>query len=512
MTALEFLAALLTVASLARWWYRRTHLKLPLPPGPPRLPIIGNVFDVPVERASEAYLEMGQKLCSDTICLDAMGTYIVVLNSLSAATDLLEKRSTVYSDRPWMTMLSELVGLGWSLPLLPYGDAWKMGRRMFHQEMSTGPAVARNRRVEQQETRILLSRLLNEPQEFLHHIRHMAGAIIIQTAYGIEVQSKDDPYVHIAEKAIEGPSAASTPGKYLVDALPILKYVPSWFPGGQFKREAAEFRNWADALLNVPFDALSRRIAQGENPDCAATSLLETFGKTSSGTDIKHHIKTTLATMYIAGADTVVSTLATFFLAMVLYPEVQEAARKELDAALGDNRLPSLSDQAAMPYISAIVKESLRWKPVVPLNFPHRLTEDDTYRGYHIPRGSFVVANNWAILHDENIYSNPSTFNPSRFMKGNELDADIQDPAVAAFGFGRRICPGRAMAQDLLWITIASVLATFTISKEVDSEGNEIMPETASLPGFLRHPKPFRCTIKVRSTVHAAMVEESARE
>jgi len=195
---------------------------------------------------------------------------------------------------------------------------------------------------------------------------------------------------------------------------------------------------------------------------------------------------------------------------MVLHPEVQKQAQSELDAVLDGRRLPELSDQVSLPYITAIVKESLRWKPVVPLNFAHRLMEDDVYRGYYIPKGSIVLANNWAILHDEKEYHEPAVFNPNRFMKDGQLNPEVREPA-AAFGHGRRICPGRYMVQDQLWITIASVLATFALSKEMDSNGVEIMPETGSLPGFLSHPKPFQCNIKPRSNAHAMLIEEAAR-
>ncbi|OCH84376.1 cytochrome P450 [Obba rivulosa] len=504
---LDIVAAACALVLLVRLYQRERSPKLLLPPGPPRLPLLGNLFDVPNDGASKIYLQMGQKLGSDVVCLNAVGTYIVVLNSPSAVADLLEKRSTIYSDRPWMIMLCELIGLGWSMPLMPYGETWKLSRKMFHQEFSLG-AVERYRQVELQGARNLLSRLLHQPEGFLEHIRHMAGAVIIRIAYGIEVQAHDDPYIRIAEEAIQAASAASTPGAYLVDALPILKHVPSWLPGTKFKQEAAEFRKWVDATLNSSYAVVQKQIASGDAPDCAATSLLETFGKNASGDlDTEHVIKSTLATIYLAGADTTVSTLATFFLAMALYPDVQVKAREELDAVLGGRRLPELSDQESMPYITSIMKESLRWKPVVPLNFPHRLTEDDVYRGYHLPKGSLVLANNWAILHDEDMYPDPSAFKPDRFMKDGKLDSEIRDPATAAFGFGRRICPGRYMAQDQLWIVIASVLATFEIGKEVDGNGQEIMPETDSLPGFLSHPRPFKCTIKPRSRAHAALVE-----
>ncbi|EMD37283.1 hypothetical protein CERSUDRAFT_83037 [Gelatoporia subvermispora B] len=328
----------------------------------------------------------------------------------------------------------------------------------------------------------------------------------MRVAYGIDAQADDDPYIHLAEHTLHGLSKVSTFGAYLVDIWPILKHIPGWVPGAGFKKEAAEFSKSLNTLLNTPYDELHRRMLEGETPDCAAPSLLETFGK---GANTELVIKRTLAMMYIGGADTTVSTLSSFFLAMTLYPEVQTKAQHELDAVLGGQRLPKFSDQASLPYVTAIMKESLRWKPVVSLNFPHRSTQDDVYRGYHIPEGSLVCSNDWAMMHDESVYPNPSCFNPDRFMKDGGLSAEVEDPATIAFGFGRRICPGRFMAQDMLWIAIASTLATITISKEVNATGEEVMPETRNLPGFLSHPRPFKCTIKPRPS-SVALIEESS--
>lgn len=84
-----------------------------------------------------------------------------------------------------------------------------------------------------------------------------------------------------------------------------------------------------------------------------------------------------------------------FFLAMVNNPEVQAKARKELDAVVGPDRLPTFDDRDSLPYVNAIVKETLRWHSILPLGLSHQLSEDDTYQGYFLPKGSNIVANAW---------------------------------------------------------------------------------------------------------------------
>lgn len=141
---------------------------------------------------------------------------------------------------------------------------------------------------------------------------------------------------------------------------------------------------------------------------------------------------------------------------MVLHPEVAKKAQAELDRVVGQNRLPDFSDKAALSYITAIMKECLRWNPVSPLReslFPyllyantkvtfsavaHRLTEDDVYKGMFMPAGSVVLGNVWAMLHDERHYPEPERFNPERYLKDGKLDSDVRPPEAAAFGFGPR--------------------------------------------------------------------------
>lgn len=123
------------------------------------------------------------------------------------------------------------------------------------------------------------------------------------------------------------------------------------------------------------------------------------------------------------------------------------------------------------------------------------MTTDDEYNGYRLPAGAVVIGNTWwalsrmpvsmpllfthssrAILHDEESYPDPFSFKPERFIKDGKLNPEVQDPEVAAFGFGRRICPGRHMATATIWMAVASILAAFKITKAIDEDGNIIEP------------------------------------
>ncbi|KAJ7210342.1 cytochrome P450, partial [Mycena pura] len=170
--------------------------------------------------------------------------------------------------------------------------------------------------------------------------------------------------------------------------------------------------------------------------------------------------------------------------------------------------LPDFDD--SVPYVDAIMLELLRWRPVGPLSVPHAVTIDDIYKGYyHIPAGAVVVGNSWAVLHDEKIYGpNTDRFIPERWLtESGEINKARREPN-AAFGFGRRICPGRDMAQWSLWISAASILATFNITKGLDENGVPVEPSGEFTSGLLWClPIPHKCDILPRSEAARALIQ-----
>ncbi|KAK7437040.1 hypothetical protein VKT23_018856 [Stygiomarasmius scandens] len=179
---------------------------------------------------------------------------------------------------------------------------------------------------------------------------------------------------------------------------------------------------------------------------------------------------------------------------LIHHPELQVRAQAELDSVV-HSRLPDFSDRDKLPLIEAIINETMRMYPVTPLALPHHSLEDDIYEGYFIPKGATVVGNAWAILHDEQVYHDPHKFNPDRFLGQNPPP----DPALYAFGFGRRICPGRFLALDSAWLVTACILATSTIKKAIDENGKEVEAAIDYVDGLVSHPRPFKCRFVPRS-------------
>ncbi|KAJ7181541.1 cytochrome P450 [Mycena crocata] len=483
--------------------------KLPLPPGPRKLPIVGNFFDLPPTFQWERFMQWSRQYKSDILHLNLAGTSVIVLSSLEATGALLEKRSSIYSDRLQSPMINDLMGVDWSLGLMRYGDAWRKHRRLLNQGFNTVASKTFHPK-ERLATQTLLRRLFADPDGWMEHLRHMAGELILSITYGINVLPDNDPYIDVAEKTLKAFSEASVPGRFLVESFPILTYIPEWVPGAHFKRFAREGRELFGSLLQLPFAETKRQMALGSGPASFTMDALRALESSVQYYD-EDTLKGTSAAMYAAGADTTVAALSTFFLAMLANrtPENTPKSQAEIDSVIGRGNLPDFADEDALPYVGAVVKEVLRWKPVAPFGVPHFLPIEDEYQGYRIPAGSIVIGNIWAILHDEAMYPDPYSFKPERFLLNGKPNPEIKDPQ-AAWGFGRRICPGRHMANSSIWITMASVLSVFDITKAVDKNGQIIEPSFEYFSGLVSAPIPFKCSTRPRSGEAVSLIQATA--
>lgn len=191
-----------------------------------------------------------------------------------------------------------------------------------------------------------------------------------------------------------------------------------------------------------------------------------------------------------------VSSLLSFFLVMMQYPEIQKKAQQEIDTVVGTDRLPSFDDRRALPYVDAIVKEVFRWNPVLPMGFPRIASCDDIYDGMFIPKGTMLIPNVWLFLHDEAYFKEPETFKPERFLG----PAPEMDPRTMMFGFGRRMCAGRELADKSVFLTIAMVLAAFDIRKPSSKvDGSPIEQSPGFTTGVMIKPNDFECDVRVRN-------------
>jgi cytochrome P450 len=224
----------------------------------------------------------------------------------------------------------------------------------------------------------------------------------------------------------------NVPGMWLVDGYPQLRHLPVWLqwwrPYGEklYQQTVGAFRGY--------YDLMREKQQKGTQKDCFATKFYEEADEKYPQFDFDQRLFT-CGGIIEAGSDTTKNQLNMFIAAWAADPgEWVAKARKELDEICGPNaeRLPTFDDWDRLPFMQAIIKETLRWRPNVnPTGFPHALTQDDEYEGYHFPAGTVVTINNWALALDPKEYEDPHRFKPERF-----LNVDLYNPLKGHYGYG----------------------------------------------------------------------------
>nr|WMY26074.1 AzoC [Aspergillus insulicola] len=462
---------------------------LPLPPGPKPLPVLGNLFQIPKERYWERYQELHRKY--GPIFSLNMGTKVViVLGNHQVANDLLEKRSRIYSSRPAFTFARECLTKNLMVGILPYGPKWRESRRV-QASLLTVTAAQKYEALQDLESKQLLFELLSQ-KDFSTRIQRYTSSLIYTLAYGERLHTLETDNIDKLHTHIGNISVALEPGKWLVDVIPILNYLP---------RALAKWKRVGDVLHKTELSLYSESLARGRGKgywNWAKETTTDENQKLSW-----NELCYAIGEMYGAGSFTTATILETFVKSMVLHPGAQTKAQHEIDSVVGSSRLPTFGDSKALPYVNAIVSEVLRWRPLAPSGLPHCVTEDDEYEGYRIPKGATIIANQWSLDMDEAVFGDPASFRPERWIENPGLPS-------TTFGYGRRVCVGHHVARRSLFLAISRILWTFNITPAYkNGKRIEVDPANYLPKGPTVAPYPFDVTFEIRSPMHKRMVEES---
>ncbi|KAI9442995.1 cytochrome P450 [Lactarius indigo] len=457
-----------------------------LPPSPRRTPIIGNalqLLDIPWLISKDCKDRFG-----DVMYLDAAGSPTIVLNSLKPAVELLERRSNNYSNRPRLIMAQEILSKGLVMGFMSYTASWRRQRRAAQAALSK-EAVQEYYPVLTKEATILVSALLTNPfsSDRTKHFQRAAASAIMSILYDYPTLiSEQDTAIKGIDNYNKRAAHAATPGSFFVEFFPWMMYIPERF--AKWKREglqqAAEHQEMFLRLLNRVRGDLA---SGGTRPSISASLILDADRNLLTETEMAF----LAGSMHSAGSGTIVSVLNWWAVAMVAFPEAQRRAQAQLDAVVGRGRLPTFADSPHLPYIHAIVKEILRWRPAAPLGVPHVTTSEDWYEGMYIPKGTACIANIWRCNHDPAVYGDDADeFRPERFLnERGELTSgpiDRNQEGHSTYGFGRRNCVGKLLANDSLFIYVARTLWAVNFERVRDESGNEVLPDTDTLvdPGL----------------------------
>lgn len=478
------------------------------PPGPPTMPIIGNIHQVPPKHPHVQFKKWAEEY--GPVYSLILGTNVmIVLSSDKAIKDLLDKRSNIYSSRTEL-YLGNLVSGYLRVLLMQYGETWRMIRKIMHSVLHINASKGYVP-YQDLESKQMLCGILDEPHFFGDHIRRFTNSLTTQMVFGFRTIDIHDENLKRLYDCVEqwsevmGSSAAA-----FLDVFPLLRKLPDFML--PMRRYAKELHRKEKALYVGHWMDTKQKIYQGTAMPCFSVGVAEGQKTYGFSDDLAGYI---VGSLHEAGSDTTASTLNGFVQAMVLYPSVQKQAQVELDNLCGTERLPTIEDWDSLPYIRACVKEALRWMPTAILGIPHSVIQDDEYMGYKIPKGAGVMWNVWAINMDANRFKNPRAFDPSRYEGDNQTSAEAamnSDPSQRdhfVFGAGRRVCQGMHIADRSLFLSISRLLWAFNFEKAVDAQGREIVPDENDLTeGFLVQPNPFPARITPRSEKHAQAIRK----
>ncbi|KAJ8581526.1 cytochrome P450 [Rhizopogon salebrosus TDB-379] len=499
-------ASLVVITALRQFIANRQHK--PLPPGPKPLPVLGNILSIDAQEPWLTYAEW-RDAYGDLVFVRILDQEVVVINSQHVAEDLLDKRSRIYSDRPYLATLEPF---GWThnFAFAPYGDVWRLSRRLFHQTFRHVSAL-KFRPLQLRRARQMIVNLIDDPERYNSHFATFSSSVSMSAVYNYEPNPRNDPLVQILQNALDLGLAIMTPEKAIIlKTFPFLLKLPDWCWGSSIKHDAQLSTNRTNEMINMPFRYAQQHMAEDTllGRSSMVTENLQRMEKQDEASKpmFEDALKKAATTALVGAYETTTSTLMVFILSMVLYPEVQKRAQAEIDSVIGTDRLPTFEDRASLPYVDAILRETLRWQPILPLGVPHATSSTDIYNGYFIPKGATVMSNTWGISRDEKRYLDSSQFIPERFLDVNGALTD-DDPAEYVFGLGRRICPGRHAADASVWSAIVTMLATVDISSPKDDNGEAIKFTPEFSTGLTRHPLTFPCNISARPHIHSELLD-----
>ncbi|KAJ3840534.1 cytochrome P450 [Lentinula raphanica] len=406
---------------------------------------------------------------------EASKVLVIVINSSTAAFELLDKRS-VFACRPSIPM-AELMGRQNNVGFTFYGNRLREMRRIMHSLLNSTAVNSHWSHFIESQSLELVHRLLNSPDTFEQEIESSIQEMIVCLTYG---KKPDEEYTKTAKQVMFDTWTALQHHRWTVNAFPLLRYLPPWFPGASFKRLAVDAKERFERMTRLPFFA-----AKTEMDPCFVRLALEDDQHSSSmeheelvmyaaGSLFSGLSPTTLSTRLLniplAGADTISGFLLTFLLLMIHHQDIQKRAHEEILATIGEHQLPCLADQSSMPFLQAVIQETHRFHPPVPLA-THSTYAEDEYEGHRIPKKAWVLANIWAMTHESERYDQPDTFNPDRYLQ----QPAAPDPRMQTFGFGRRQCPGLHLANAVIFLNVARLLKCFAILPPLEN-GEPVVP------------------------------------
>ncbi|KAF5477133.1 hypothetical protein F2P56_003805 [Juglans regia] len=443
---------------------RPGHLP-PLPPGPKPWPIIGNLPHMgPVPHHSLAALA---RTYGPLMHLRLGFVDVVVVASASVASQFLKTHDANFSSRPPNSGAKYIAYNYQDLVFAPYGPRWRMLRKISSVHLFSGKALDDFRHVRQEEVAVLVSALAKADSKPVNlaqllnvcTVNALGRVMLGRRMFGDGSGGGDEKADEFKSMVVEVMVLA---GVFNVgDFIPALEWLDLQGVAAKMKKLHKRFDTFLTAIVEE-----HKRSAAGQHVDMLSTliSLKEKSDDGEGGKLTDTEIKALLLNMFTAGTDTSSSTVEWAIAELVRHPKILASVQRELDSVVGRDRLVSELDLPQLTYFQAVIKETFRLHPSTPLSLPRMASEDCEINGYHIPKGSTLLVNVWAISRDPEQWESPLEFRPERFLPGSSkahVDVRGNDFEVIPFGAGRRICAGMSLGLRMVQLLTATLVHAF---------------------------------------------------
>ncbi|XP_058737232.1 cytochrome P450 76T24-like [Vicia villosa] len=435
-----------------------------LPPGPHPLPIIGNILEL--GKNPHKSLTKLSKIYGPIMTLKLGTRTTIVISSPQVAKQVLQENSQVFSSRSIPHAGYALDHDKFSLAWLPALDLWKKLRKICATKVFSTKMLDSTKFLRQQKLQELLN-YVNEKSKkgeafdigeavFTTVLNSISNTLFsIDLAHSIDGQESQE-----FKKIIWG--IMEEAGKPNVsDLFPILRPF-------DLQSVYAKVTNYVKKIYDIFDEIIEKRISSRStkaDSEDACNDVLDSLLKSNNIGETtlelsRNEMVHLFMDLFIAGIDTTAGTIEWILAELLRNPAKLTKAKKELCQEIGKDETIEESHIFKLPFLQAIVKETLRLHPAAPLLLPHKCDENVKILGFNIPKNAQVLVNVWAMGRDSTIWENSNMFIPERFLecdisyKGNNFE-------LIPFGASKRICPGLPLAHRTVHLIVASLLRSF---------------------------------------------------
>ncbi|XP_069831996.1 cytochrome P450 2K1-like [Dendropsophus ebraccatus] len=427
------------------------------PPGPKPLPIIGNIFDLDVNRPYLSFQELAKKY-GPVFTIKVGFKKMVVLCGYDTVREALVNHADVFVDRPDLPAFMDATkGHG---VVFTNGHNWKKMRRFTASTLrgfNMGKITLEDKINEESNYLVeTFKSYRGEPFDNTMILNAAVANIIVSIILGHRFDYDDPKLQRLMSLVMHIMETLGSPMALLYNAFPPLM---RWLPGSH-----KTLRPTTDELHLFIREIFTKQRDQLDVND--QRSLIDHFlGKQK---EEKPHaesyfhdenLTSLLTELFAAGMETTSTTLRWSLLLMMKYPEVQKNVQKEVEMVIGSAE-PQVAHRQRMPYTHAIINEIQRFANVAAINLPHQTAQDVTLQGFFIPKGTQIIPSLTSVLRDPKYFKKPDDFHPQHF-----LDSDgnfVNNEAFLPFSAGKRSCAGENLAKMELFLFFTKLLQNFT--------------------------------------------------